>query len=260
MSWNRGNPDGTVDTCAAGSSFLESGACVAYAAVGQACSREGDGPFCRLPLECIAGKCAAPKVMDCPAVRPPAGYPAGADPWCYGERPLYCPALGDLGWDCWPAGTACTTVTRCSDQPRACNSPTQAFDCASNACIESPCTKPEFPRYCSTRGDVPAACWEKDTRCSTITRCGEKGISCNADHAVPDCALEKCVPACTPAASATPCQLCAAQKCCGSFAGCQGDPMCKNKAGANWTALSACATRFCAAACANDALTPPPPK
>jgi hypothetical protein len=261
MSWNRGNPDGSIDTCAPGTSYQANGSCVAYATAGQACARTDDGPHCQLPLECIGGKCVAPKVVDCPAVRPPAGYPAGADPWCFADRPLYCPALGGLDWGCWPANTACSTVTQCGDQPKSCASAAQAFDCATQTCIESPCKKPEFPQYCSASGDVPGSCWEKDTRCSTVTLCGDQGISCNADRSVPDCALQKCVPACTVPTAATTCNQCAARKCCGSYAGCQGDPMCKNKAGANWTALSDCAAKFCATACtATDPLAPPPPR
>jgi hypothetical protein len=66
------------------------------------------------------------------------------------------------------------------------------------------------------------------------------------------------VPACAIPAGASACNTCAAKKCCASYATCQLDPMCSNKAGTNWSALEACAKTFCASACTTTPLTPPP--
>ena len=129
--WNRGNADGTINACIAGTTPQSDGGCMPLAIEGAACVVSGNGPLCQLPGICVAGTCKVPKVVDCPAVRPTAGYPAGTDPWCNlnPARPQYCPQRGDLGWTCWPAGTACGTVTHCGDQLAACNQANLAYDC-----------------------------------------------------------------------------------------------------------------------------------
>ena len=262
MAWNSGNPDGTVSSCAGGTTRLSNGSCAPLAMEGQPCA--ASGPFCRVPMVCTAGKCAPPKVVDCPKVRPAEGYPAGQDPWCSYDvqRPKYCPARGELGWYCWPADTACETVTVCSgNQLKYCADAKQAFDCEKNACIANPClATPATPVYCPPRGDAAFGCGSPTARCSTLTNCNGRPMVCSSDQQSPDCALNRCVPTCALPAGAGACDTCTAQKCCGSFAACQGDPMCRSKAGPNWMAYQSCATTFCAQACPAATLAPPPPR
>jgi hypothetical protein len=262
-SRNEGNPDGTINTCAPGTIRQSTGACLPVSGVGGPCTlTQADGPQCQLSLVCIAGKCAVPTITECPDVRPGTGFPAGADPWCNFDpgRPVYCPAKGDLPWGCWPAGTACGTITRCAGQSKSCTSATQAFDCAMNKCFDNPCSgDPEFPTYCAATTETKSSCWAPGARCSTVTDCNGKQFACASDHSIPDCATANaCVPACEVPTGATACNACAAKKCCASYATCQLDPMCSSKAGTNWTALDACTKTYCTAACAAMPLTPPP--
>jgi hypothetical protein len=261
-SWNGGNTDGTVNTCAPGTTPQSTGACLPLAAEGAACVSSGDGALCRFPANCVAGRCVLPKVVDCPAVRPPEGYPPGKDPWCNlsPANPLYCPERGDLGWGCWPADTACNTVVLCGEEPRHCTAPNLAFDCTGNMCIQNPCTKPEKPTYCPARDNIPSGCGSPDARCSTAVNCNGDVYTCTREGTTPDCVVGTCVPACEAPPGATACNACAAQKCCASYGACQGDPMCSARAGANWSALQACATRFCAMECGTNPLLPPPPR
>jgi hypothetical protein len=262
-SWNRGNTDGTVNVCAPGSGPQTTGTCVPYAGDGAPCVVSGDGPLCQLPRSCVAGKCVVPAVIECPEVRPPEGYPPGKDPWCNlnTARPLYCPARGDLSWNCWPADTSCATVTHCGNQLKACPTANLTFDCQTMKCIENPCTDPAFPTSCSDKtDDALTGCWSPGTRCSTATNCAGKPVACTSDKTSPDCTLGRCVPACEIPLNANTCSTCVSKRCCGSYGACQGDPMCASKAGSNWTALDACAKKFCTAECTSAPLSPPPPK
>jgi hypothetical protein len=262
MSWNAGNTDGTISTCAPGTSPQSNGSCLPDAPEGAACVRDGDGPACRFPANCVAGVCVLPRKIDCPTVRPAEGYPAGMDPFCNLDptRPLYCPERGDLAWGCWQAGTACNTVTLCGQEPARCEAPTQAVDCLTRTCIENPCDKPEFPTYCPARGEVPSSCGTPGARCSTAIVCNDDVVTCNREGTTPDCTVDQCVPTCELPQNASACNTCAARKCCASYGACQGDPMCSLRSGANWDALSKCTTQYCAAECTMTPLIPPPPR
>lgn len=126
--------------------------------------------------------------------------------------PQMCPMRGEVPAICWSAGTACSTIVKCGDQFRSCNSPTATYDCASNACVvsgstedggTSSCAEP-YPRFCPGKGDVPAICWSKNTVCSTIGRCGNDFKSCELAGFHFSCGDNKCVADTATDAGATP--------------------------------------------------------
>ena len=72
--------------------------------------------------------------------------------------PMACPALGTVPAGCWPQGTACSTVTTCSDGLYyACSGAGEIYDCATATCVCGP--NSAYPVSCPAIGTIPASCW-----------------------------------------------------------------------------------------------------
>jgi hypothetical protein len=116
------------------------------------------------------------------------------------------------------------------------------------------CPSLDYPSFCPGHDDVPSSCWGAHAVCMSTVNCKGAYHACTAANEAYDCQVSEatdCVPACAPAAvTATACEKCTIQKCCGSVTACNADPMCATgKTGPAWTTLMTCQATYCADDC-----------
>jgi hypothetical protein len=205
--------------------------CPARAGVDAGCWETGVD--CKAVVQCANGDQLACKssMANC---KYPANPCAPANMACpNAEHPVYCPALGNVGPDCWTPDTDCTSVVVCNNEVTACNAGS-VVDPATCKCTPKPagmCTAdPANPQPCTPPAGVTTQmCYPPDAICGSITTCAGQTVWCKTAGLIADCGLGQCVPAtqCQPAnPPTTPCGICLFSKCCTSAKSCLADPTC----------------------------------
>jgi hypothetical protein len=84
-----------------------------------------------------------------------------------------CAATSELEATCWADEIACSTITACGDEVRACAKPEQLYDCQQDVCYECPAEPKDNP--CTECARVKC--------CATIALCAadEECMACDAD-------------------------------------------------------------------------------
>ncbi len=173
-------------TCSAGECVCPEGltACAASCEDLQrstrACGRCGNS--CDPGEHCVDGRCSpcpdgsercAGRCPECPANT--VAHCLDGRVACCGDDEQPCDRPGEL-FGCYPRGTDCTTATLCDGERNACDAG-EAPHCGSGGGFY--CCGGERTTFCDV-ASAAEGCWDTDTDCSTIRRCGGRWWAC--DH------------------------------------------------------------------------------